>query len=226
MERKPAPTLPQPCGCLSLDCHKGKNPRGLGGAANSADLSSVLTSAFWDGTSVFFASSPRPSLTKARGTGQGQAVDQLLAQQTGQLDHERVRRPPEDAGDGQPTPSFLQHTRDVLNAHSSLSGQVHRSLPRHSGNLKRHMTPVTPTRSHMARSWPPCPLISTKKTHRKSPSSFSCCTSFVTMGPIKVLFTMVPRMKYPKMLTGPSQPVLKGRGEGRVREDVGCRICR
>lgn len=48
-----------------------------------------------------------------------------------------------------------------------------------------------------------------RETHLKSPSSFSCCTSFATMGPINTLFTTVPRMKYPKMLTGPSQPVLK-----------------
>ena len=40
------------------------------------------------------------------------------------------------------------------------------------------------------------------------------------MGPINVLFTRVPRMKYPKMLTGPSQPVL----EGREREGRGCHI--
>lgn len=57
-----------------------------------------------------------------------------------------------------------------------------------------------------------------RETHLKSPSSFSCCTSFATMGPITTLFTTVPRMKYPKMLTGPSQLVLKGGREGGCGE--------
>lgn len=59
-----------------------------------------------------------------------------------------------------------------------------------------------------------------RETHLKSPSSFSCCTSFATMGPINTLFTTVPRMKYPKMLTGPSQPVLKCGGREGVERDI------
>lgn len=48
-------------------------------------------------------------------------------------------------------------------------------------------------------------------THLKSPSSFSCCTSLDTIGLINTLLTIVPMTKYPKMLTGPSQPVLQRR---------------
>ena len=59
-----------------------------------------------------------------------------------------------------------------------------------------------------------------RETHLKSPSSFSCCTSFATMGPINTLFTTVPRMKYPKMLTGPSQPVLKCGAREGVERDI------
>lgn len=48
-------------------------------------------------------------------------------------------------------------------------------------------------------------------THLKSPSSFSCCTSLDTIGLINTLLIIVPMTKYPKMLTGPSQPVLQRR---------------
>lgn len=59
-----------------------------------------------------------------------------------------------------------------------------------------------------------------RETYLKSPSSFSCCTSFATMGLINTLFTTVPRMKYPKMLTGPSQLVLKGGEREGVERDI------
>lgn len=48
-------------------------------------------------------------------------------------------------------------------------------------------------------------------THLKSPSSFSCCTSLDTIGLISTLLMIVPMTKYPKILTGPSQPVLQRR---------------
>lgn len=52
-------------------------------------------------------------------------------------------------------------------------------------------------------------MKSAEYTHLKSPSNFSCCTSFETMGLIRILLTIVPMIKYPKMHTGPNQPVLK-----------------
>lgn len=58
-------------------------------------------------------------------------------------------------------------------------------------------------------------------THLKSPSSFSCCTSLDTIGLINTLLTIVPMTKYPKMLTGPSQPVLqRRRKKGRLRSQT------
>lgn len=53
-------------------------------------------------------------------------------------------------------------------------------------------------------------------THLKSPSSFSCCTSLNTIGLINTLLIIVPMMKYPKMLTGPSQPVLQRRKRSQL----------
>lgn len=53
-------------------------------------------------------------------------------------------------------------------------------------------------------------------THLKSPSSFSCCTSLDTIGLINTLLIIVPMTKYPKMLTGPSQPVLQRRKKSQL----------
>jgi hypothetical protein len=87
------------CGRLSLGCHEMNAP-GLGCGSRSCTNSADLSFLGWERSRLDYGtSSPEPSLTKAGSTGQVQNVGQLLARQTGHLDH---GHPPGDA-DGQPT---------------------------------------------------------------------------------------------------------------------------
>lgn len=80
--QSPAPR--QHCSCLSLHVTWMNPPgpgRGSRSCTNSAALSSVLTSAFRDGTGVLLSTGPapptQPSLTKAGSTGQGEKITSI-----------------------------------------------------------------------------------------------------------------------------------------------------